>query len=1161
MAGISRNKWIWVLAALLPVVSCQKEREMEPAVPQEERFAEFDPVIRFGLETYMGAEEPETKTTYAGDDQTYLVNSLRYERINWNVDPSDTDNPQDIVRIYSETNLTKSGDKFADYKAAEIKGRTNKTGSKDSEADTDPVDTDKELYWTLDKDLADKSTKRYFYAVYPSPDPTVVTSSTLTAGAINTSEHTLTVSGEIPAVQPYAYKKDTPGVREYMPDMRNAYMYAAAAVPGADQGYKKVPLKFKPLYSAVKVIITAGKRNNTGDDPARKFRLAKVELRTDINIDDVYLRPVDGSNSKPTALGGKFSATFKAASDGYTDDFNDPAVVNYTVPADTVRRLTIDIPVADRKVLGDDTLKVTFLALPVEQKYLTVDYTFEYYDNPSLSEAQYNDFNNWTDPAKIRTVRRTLSLQNRTKIFKDDGWYTLPPARKLYIRSGVPAIEYYFEVDAQSFFPRTSTTAVVNTSYHEAQNFYSVVSYRDSSGVKQPLRWKVTGYGSSASGPFVTNAPTWFTLRGDDGVWADVTAEPVLNGVHSWGNPWGQGTRFDDADKVKDGVSFHSRGYSGFKDGLSYVYYDAGAEDNSSPKFTWTPAAHFSYKDPDGNYYYPANYPDPARAEEAYAYDLSHHDIYGNLLVSKNGKKGTPPYTTANCYVVSAPGWYRFPAVYGNGFKDGNPNEDAWKGDGGTYRLGAFKDHADQDITGPWISSKYTIDNVEILWQDADDLANAQGFIATDPNRAEKQKPFFWKDPDTGYGYIYFYVNQVASANAVIAAKSGDKIVWSWHIWGVPAPNSTLETVTVETSKYAYNSNPSIKNEFKYKNPNENAVVWKRVDLGQGSKEDSAPYRYCYVKFSQYWRGKEIATRIVCFVQSGVEDSSGLWDAPTYQWGRKDPFRGSQTDRYTPYDGGLGKSLGYAIQNPTVLLYASASASWHGNTRYDNLWNTNVEYYPQTFDGFVEDGTSTGRKDTPVKKTVYDPCPPGFCVPNLFAFTGFNTKGLHQEKIPHGNGNLERVTNHREWTTRRSEDSGFIDEEFTSSFTGYKGWPYFAFLAQNDDNVSWRRKMDGKEVFFYARGRRNGGGDSTAGNMDQNSALSSSGAPISGNYWLAEPACSSSSSWSYGSVFIFSNNTSGTGTWVYPVAGAIGGQSKWQRTHGCYIRPMVEPKP
>ena len=1151
MAGISRNKWIWVLAALLPVVSCQKEREMEPAVPQEERFAEFDPVIRFGLETYMGAEEPETKTTYAGDDQTYLVNSLRYERINWNVkEPtSPTDPPVDVVQIKSEKDFTKrAGQNTADYKAVEISGHTNQTGNKDDEADTAPTSGDAKdnFYWSAEKE------DRYFYAVYPSPN---VTGATLANFSIDAS-HTATVEGEMPAIQPHYISvkvngtpatPGSPASIEYMPDMTNAYMYAAAKMPGADAGYKKVPLRFKPLFSAVKLHVTAR------DAGMQKYRLKKVELRTDLHYNDVYLRP---GNSKGTALGGKFKAKFKADGSGSTEDFT--LVGN---PSDICKRLTINILEGDRKVLNEDTLKLTFLALPIDQKYMTVDYTFECLVDDSLDP---NNPANWPAEGtadrdkKVKTIRRFLTLQNRNKIFKDDdGWYTLPPARKLYIRSGVPAIEYYFEVDAQSFFPRTSTTAMVNTSYHEAQNFYSVESYRDSSGVKQPLRWKVTGYGSSASGPFDTNAPHWLTLRGDDGDWADVSDEPDLNGNPSWGNPWGQGTRFDDADKVKDGVSFHSRGYSGFKDGLSYVYYDAGAKDNSSPKFTWTPAAHFSYKDPDGNYYYPANYPDPARVGEAYAYDLSHHDIYGNLLVSKNGEKGTPPYTTANCYVVSAPGWYRFPAVYGNGFKDGNPNEDAWKCDGGTYRLGAFKDHANQDITDPWITRKYTIDNVEILWQDADDLANAKGFIATDPNRAEKQKPFFWKDPDTGYGYIYFYVNQVASANAVIAAKSGNTIVWSWHIWGVPEPNSTLEKVTVEKSNYAYNSNPNIKNEFKYKNP-VNAVVWKRVDLGQGSKEDSAPYRYCYVKFSQYWRGKEIATRIVCFVQSGVEDSSGLWDAPTYQWGRKDPFRGSQTGRYTPYYDGSDKSLGYAIQNPTFLLYASSNASWHGNTRYDNLWNTNVDYYPQTFDGFVVDGTSMGRKNTPVKKTVYDPCPPGFCVPNLFAFTGFNTQGLLQVKIPHGNGNLEKVTNHRDWTDQRPVDSGFIDEKFTSSFTGYEGWPYFAFLAQNDDNVSWRRKIAGEEVFFYARGRRNGGDVSTAGNMDQNQALSSGGSPISGNYWLAEPACSNSSLWSYGSAFIFSNNTSGTGAWVYPVAGASGGQAKWQRTHGCYIRPMEE---
>ena len=1091
MAGISRNKWIWVLAALLPVVSCQKEREMEPAVPQEERFSEFDPVIRFGLETYMGAEEPETKTTYAGDDQTYLVNSLRYERINWNVDPSDTDNPQDIVRIYSETNLTKSGNKYADYKAAEIKGRTNKTGSKDSEADTDPVDTDKELYWTLDKDLADKSAKRYFYAVYPSPDPLVVTSSTLTAGTINTLEHTLTVSGEIPAVQPYAYKKDTPGVREYMPDMRNAYMYAAAAVPRADQGYKKVPLKFKPLYSAVKVIITAGKRNNTGDDPARKFRLAKVELRTDINIDDVYLRPVDGSNSssnsKPTPLGGKFSATFKAASDGYTDDFNDPAVVNYTVPDDTVRRLTIEIPVADRKVLGDDTLKVTFLALPVEQKYLTVDYTFEYYDNPSLSEVQYNDFNNWTDPAKIRTVRRTLSLQNRTQIFKDDGWYTLPPARKLYIRSGIPQIQYFFEVQAQGNLPRTWADGSPKVSgYFEAKDFYSVKSYRDSSGVLQPLRWEVIDYDEGGTGTFSPTAPTWL----------------YLSKTQDNGTP----------------VTSNSPGNKFVK--YSFVEYDAGGVNNGEPNIYWKNPVSFTAKDLDGNYVHPDFYddgttPDP-KAGESYAYDLSSHDIYGNPVVAKNGYLGT----TANCYVVSAPGWYRFPAVYGNAIKGGAPNTASYYtgADGTNPNLFVtFKNHLNNDIQGPWITKAVedggngiVIDGVSILWDDADDLITSDDIT----------KPFYKDD------YIYFHVGHITNANAVITATSDGKVVWSWHIWAVANPVTNLATTKIQQT--LLNSSGGT---FNYQSVyGDNGEFFQTMDLGQNDYEDTeVDPRFCDVRFVQKYKDKTIDTVTVRFRQSGIKDHTNVANALTYQWGRKDPF--SSESATVTYQDASVDNVAEAIMHPDILYRASASFSWSSYLRVDNLWNSKTDYVVNRF-AFLVDGQSDGRQDKEVQKTIYDPCPPGFCVPNLFAFTAFNDKGLYETR-----------------TLREYCGTGYNDTTQQHRYTD--------FYTEYSSTAAGHRNSNGGTIRFYIRGRRAAGNIT---NQDGSFDQPGSGNGDSGNYWLAEPGCCTNGDWSYGSTFHFNtisrDNTQGY--MIYPVAGSDPDRAKWQRTHGLFVRPMKE---
>ena len=792
MAGIFRKYWI-LLAALALALSCTKEQEgVEPV-----RRGDYDPVVRFGLETYLDFSEPATKTAYAGDDKTILLNNVRYERIDWDVT---ADPDVDVVQILSEQDFTKYGNKkVADYKAKEIVGVTNNSTTKEDVADTEPYDGDPKnaFYWSAVNE------DRYFYAVYPSPNKTNVPNSTAKNFAIGAS-HTATVEGEIPGNQPYKGIKTTgtPGLSgspasiEYLPDMTNAYMYAAAKVDKADAGYDKVPLRFKPLFSAVKLIVTAR------DAGAKNYRLKKVELRTDLHYDDVYLRP---NNPNGTALGGKFKASFGLASGGKTTgDFTVDPDNDLT---DTLRRLTIDIPDTDRYLLNEDTLKVTFLALPVEQQYLVVDYTFEYQDAGGA----------WKD------VRRILALQDRKKIFKTsdkDSWYKLEKAHKLYVRSGVPEIEYHFKVQSQSFLPRvwrsTCPETVNGSNVFLAQDFYSVVSYRDSSGVLQPLKWQVTGYNeTSATGPFSDAKPDWLFLRGENGSYnpdndkavffdPNQTSHPEYgyanNGItpsdDPWAKAWGYGSHMDDSKKKITSAGFFC-GYEGFKNNHTGVFFNAGGTNNGMAK-DWLVDENqlitYNYCDPDGNYYYT----EPRGthvAGEAYAYDLSSHDIYGNLVVAKNGDLGT----TANCYVVSAPGWYRFPAVYGNAIKGGITNTAAYTytGPDSPNLLRDFLNHDNSPIGGPWIpgisKKNKGRDGVSLVWEDATDMIYAGSFA--DSNRAEDLKPFYWEDPadPAGHGYIYFYVNQIAWSNAVIAAQSDDgTTVWSWHIWCVPDPRNTL---------------------------------------------------------------------------------------------------------------------------------------------------------------------------------------------------------------------------------------------------------------------------------------------------------------------------------------------------------------------------------
>ena len=1102
MVGISRKYWI-LLAASLLAFSCTKE--LEQGMPESVR-GDYDPVVRFGLETYVGADEPLTKTTYAGDDQTYLLNSVRYERINWNVkEPtSPTDPPVDVVQIKSENVFTKNNQTAVDYKAVKIPGRTNQDGTKDSEADTAPVsgDVKDNLYWNpSDQD-------RYFYAVYPSPNVTGATVRNFNLNSsLNSSSHTATVEGEIPAIQPYSsveVSSGSPAVIEYMPNMANAYMYAAAVVPDAEAGYKKVPLRFKPLFSAVKLIITAR------DDGMKRYRLKKVELRTDLHYNDVYLRL--NPENKGTALGGKFKAEFKADAAGSTENFTLVGAVS-----DTCKRLTINIPEADRKVLNDDTFKLTFLALPIDQQYMTVDYTFECLVDDSLDP---NDPANWPAEGspdrdkKVTTIRRFLTLQDREKIFKDDGWYTLEKAHKLYVRSGVPEIEYFFDVQAQGNLPRTwdpsTSTKDASDTYYLAENFYSVKSYRDSSGVKQPLEWKITGYRNDDESAFSTTRPGWLYLEKDTD----------------------KGTPADPNDNTK------------LQGGYSFVSYDAGALNNGDVSTPWDLPVSYFYRDLNGNYAYPDLAPDGsanAKAGQSYAYDLSSHTIYGGLHDGlQNGDLGY----TANCYVVSAPGWYRFPAVYGNAIRNGGDNEAAYNKEksAGDGIMGAFLDHLDNPIDDPWIP--YDIESVDVLWDDANHMVAPH---ATKTARADRGA-FCVKIG--GNPYIYFYVDDIAQGNALIAAKSAGKIVWSWHIWAVSKPGDYLKTITLQCNESALNpylysaENGLMPTKYATIQSNEDLITlrqsyqsqdfWKTADLGQNGKETvSQAFHYCDVEFTQYFKGKELRSIVRRFLQSGVEDSDD--STPGYAWGRKDPFQ-MATRVATPSPPLGTENTGKTIQEPTTL-YCSDNNAVSTGVRYDNLWNARIT---EKIENSYADGRPGGSLDRRVTKTIYDPSPVGFVVPNMLAYSGINPYGpISQVKFPKTQGDQIALN-----------PSGTYPDYYVDFYTDY------------DAGATYLRKIDltgEKTIRFYLAGRIRG----------NNNGLTDTDVGERGGayYWTSEPAIftrADGSSGFFGRSFTIdaaSYPYNPSVLWhLWPVAGVpdYKVQSKWQRTHACRIRPMVE---
>ena len=219
---------------------------------------------------------------------------------------------------------------------------------------------------------------------------------------------------------------------------------------------------------------------------------------------------------------------------------------------------------------------------------------------------------------------------------------------------------------------------------------------------------------------------------------------------------------------------------------------------------------------------------------------------------------------TANCYILTDPGTYKFKAVKGNSN-----------------------------------SSVGTVASVEILWE-------------TSNNATAPAKNSIIEAVDFEGSWIAFRTpSSMKPGNALIAAKNaGGSILWSWHIW---IPETAIESSTYDVSSHLM------------------------MDRNLGA---------------------------LVVAGTGAVEANGLF----YQWGRKDPFvgigaHGSSSEAKVA---GTAKSVSSAaansvaegISNPTKFYIATGSNNSHDwlTTSDATLWGT--------------------------AKTIYDPCPPGWKVPD-----------------------------------------------------------------------------------------------------------------------------------------------------------------------------------
>ena len=331
-------------------------------------------------------------------------------------------------------------------------------------------------------------------------------------------------------------------------------------------------------------------------------------------------------------------------------------------------------------------------------------------------------------------------------------------------------------------------------------------------------------------------------------------------------------------------------------------------------------------------------------------FDLSTRNVATGVTVSR---------TTANSYVVDAPGTYKLPLVYGNGVLGGSTNASAYAG---------AADHLDQSITSPYIALQHAGKalSAQLLWTDAPGLIDNVSLEGTGEN-----------------AYLHFNVpsEYITQGNACVAVLADGVVAWSWHIWVTDATDGNGRLTPV--------------------------AGFSPLNLGwcDGRVTESYAARpakqggetiYCWIRARQTTAGGETSNAGAVRQNEGtVAATSG--NSPFWQWGRKDLMQASNGSNdtygnnaktyYTAPGYDLRHwengpvSLGTAIQNPT---------------KFYNYNNAPVN----AFDHWEESGSMTLWKDG--VKTSYDPCPTGYRIPDKAAFEalgssfvwGSNSKGF-----------------------------------------------------------------------------------------------------------------------------------------------------------------------
>ena len=809
----------------------------------------------------------------------------------------------------------------------------------------------------------DGSGNHLFYGLYPSGQSSggILYSDGQVRGFIPNTQNVMTnlkienysekVDGKT-----YTYDKFQPNTREY------GYLVARELIDGSSPA-TSVTLRFKPAFTTFEF----------------KFNRSSSSIYTKLMSATLATESVDGGTTPALPLAGIFQIkltgtdTKGATWNTSTTTGTNPTVLEGSTTYPLTNSITVGFGESGVEIpTGNSYLDFSVLCLPIELKGVKLILTFE---------------------GGVQKVLRFRDNSNTSK-----PWYTFAAAKKYVITNVAPNSEWVYVIEEIPDIEFVGHNAVSNIPFNVKSYKYSV----ENPSIKVEVPWRIE-YSADGTSYSTTGGHPDFQLSG---------LPESATGLGSYTDGEDRASNIIRPNPNCSETSYESESIS------------RQALQNAEPK-----------------------------GDASAPYDLSTHDIHGK----------THSQTTANSYVVSAPGWYKFPVVYGNAITNGADNKSAYD----PYASGTLKNHWD------WVWGTYDAEHHDVYmtehFYNALNEPISSPYVLVDVATSSPQAVLVWQDTDSGdeiikYGqndlklvgtgsnaYIQFYIarENIHQGNIVIAVRDGNggaekDVLWSWQIW---VCEKDLKPITSK-QLMPYNLGWIDQSGLTVLNYTNRVNHYRIVQVEDGVQheieefkitqigdQNSIPNNTGYNTFYQWGRKDPITSATAKMTSQEYANELNAWPVTSlYEFPNTIPLFAVNGDYHHP-------SYSYGIKHPWIPTHDKDNNGWINGQFYpphEQFWHTDflrgASPNPYSPDVNPQDGIPDGYPDhagvdavphngaehrqisgCPSNlwnsyayssddfsdhkyKTVYDPCPPGFCVPSLGTFAGIESATLELDR-------------------------------------------------------------------------------------------------------------------------------------------------------------------